>query len=168
MNVDVLVVGAGLAGLHTATQLALRGYDVVLVDRRSDLRAGIHTTGIFVRKSFDDFDLPRELLGPPIRRVVLYPPNRLKPIVLVSDRDEFRVGDMGGLYAASARSASEAGAMVMLGSSYAGRAQGGFLVTAPAGPESRTGRCARRSAGPARAGLDRSTRPCTPRRAVRR
>lgn len=134
MNVDVLVVGAGLAGLHTATQLALRGYDVVLVDRRSDLSAGIHTTGIFVRKSFDDFDLPRELLGPPIRRVVLYPPNRLKPIVLVSDRDEFRVGDMGGLYAAAARSASQAGAMVMLGSSYAGRAEGGFLVTAPSGP----------------------------------
>lgn len=134
INSDVLVVGAGLAGLHTATQLAVRGYDVVLVDRRSDLTAGIHTTGIFVRRTLDDFDLPDQFLGPPIRRVVLYPPDRRRPIALVSDRDEFRVGDMGGLYAAAERAASEAGAKVLLGSAYARRVEGGFLLASSSGP----------------------------------
>ena len=32
-DVDVLVVGAGLAGLHMATLLARRGHDVLLVMR---------------------------------------------------------------------------------------------------------------------------------------
>ena len=72
-TVDVLVVGAGLAGLHTATLLARRGHAVMLVDRRTDLTTAIRTTGIFVRKTLDDFPLPEEALGPPIRRVVLYP-----------------------------------------------------------------------------------------------
>ncbi|WP_324274606.1 FAD-dependent oxidoreductase [Blastococcus brunescens] len=71
--VDVLVVGAGLAGLHTATLLAERGHDVLLAERRPGLAGAVRTTGIFVRKTLDDFPLPPEHLGPPIRRVVLYP-----------------------------------------------------------------------------------------------
>jgi flavin-dependent dehydrogenase len=94
-DVDVLVVGAGLAGLHTATLLARRGHDVLLVDRRPTLTGAIRTTGIFVRKTLDDFVLPPGCLGPPIRRVLLYPPGLRRPVVLDSERDEFRVGDMG-------------------------------------------------------------------------
>ena len=37
-SADVLVVGAGLAGLHTATLLARRGHDVLLADRRRLIR----------------------------------------------------------------------------------------------------------------------------------
>ena len=91
---DVLVVGAGLAGLHTATLLARRGHAVMLVDRRTDLTTAIRTTGIFVRKTLDDFPLPAGSLGPPIRRVVLYPPGLARPVTLDSPRDEYRVGDM--------------------------------------------------------------------------
>jgi hypothetical protein len=47
----------------------------VLVDRRARLTDGIRTTGIFVRRTFDDFALPPGCLGPPIRRVLLYPPS---------------------------------------------------------------------------------------------
>jgi flavin-dependent dehydrogenase len=101
--VDVLVVGAGLAGLHTATLLARRGRDVLLVERRPTLTGAIRTTGIFVRKTLDDFPLPVECLGPPIRRVVLYPPGLRRPVALVSDRDEYRVGDMAPLYLAAGR-----------------------------------------------------------------
>ncbi|MGH3323468.1 MAG: FAD-dependent oxidoreductase, partial [Streptomyces sp.] len=72
-STDVLVIGAGLAGLHTATLLARQGHDVLLVERRASLASAIRTTGIFVRKTLDDFPLPPEHLGPPIRRVVLYP-----------------------------------------------------------------------------------------------
>ncbi len=72
-DADVLVVGAGLAGLHTATLLARRGHEVLLAERRPGLTGAIRTTGIFVRKTLDDFPLPPECLGPPIRRVVLHP-----------------------------------------------------------------------------------------------
>ncbi len=127
--VDVLVVGAGLAGLHTARLLAERGHDVLLAERRPSLTGAIRTTGIFVRKTLDDFDLPPECLGPPIRRVVLYPPGLRRPVTLDSDRDEFRVGDMAPLYEASARAAAAAGVRIALGTRYAGRRDGGYLLT---------------------------------------
>ncbi len=134
MNADVLVVGAGLAGLHTATRLARRGHDVLLADRRTTLTGAIRTTGIFVRKTLDDFPLPAEHLGPAIRRMVLYPPRLDRPVVLDSDRDEYRVGDMGPLYAAAARTAAEAGVRIALGTRYTGRRDGVSLLSGPGGP----------------------------------
>lgn len=133
-SVDVLVVGAGLAGLHTATLLARRGHDVLLVERRSGLAGAIRTTGIFVRKTLDDFDLPPDCLGPPIRRVVLYPPDHRDPVVLDSDRDEYRVGDMAPLYEAAARDARAAGVRIALGTRYAGRGLSTVLLAGPDGP----------------------------------
>ncbi|SEH01077.1 Dehydrogenase (flavoprotein) [Nonomuraea solani] len=119
-TVDVLVVGAGLAGLHTARLLARRGLSVLVVDRRRSLSSGIRTTGIFVRRTLDDFDLPDHLLGPGIRDVLLYPPSRRDPIRLTSDRDEYRVADMAAVYEHAHRAASSAGARVLLGVRYAG------------------------------------------------
>ena len=117
-KVDVLVAGAGLAGLHTARLLAGRGYDVLVVDRRRTLAAGIRTTGIFVRRTLEDFALPAEHLGPAIRRVVLHPPSLRDPVELVSARDEFRVADMAGVYAHALAGARRAGARVRLGVAY--------------------------------------------------
>ncbi|MGY1740820.1 MULTISPECIES: FAD-dependent oxidoreductase [unclassified Blastococcus] len=133
-SVDVLVVGAGLAGLHTATLLARRGHDVLLAERRPALDGAVRTTGIFVRRTLDDFALPPEHLGPPIRRVVLYPPDLRRPVELVSDRDEFRVGDMGPLYRAAAREAADAGVRLALATRYEGRRDGVCLLTGPGGP----------------------------------
>jgi flavin-dependent dehydrogenase len=133
-SADVLVVGAGLAGLHTATLLAQRGHDVLLAERRHNLAGAIRTTGIFVRRTLDDFPLPDDLLGPPIRRVVLYPPSRRRPVTLVSRRDEFRVGDMAQVYRAAAGEAADAGVRMALGTRYAGRRGDTFLVAGPDGP----------------------------------
>ena len=115
---DVLVVGAGLAGLHTAWLLALQGHDVLVVDRRRSLDSGIRTTGIFVRRTLEDFALPAEHLGPAIRRVLLYPPSLRRPVELISPRDEFRVADMAGVYTHALTRARLAGARVHLGVSY--------------------------------------------------
>jgi flavin-dependent dehydrogenase len=119
-TIDVLVVGAGLAGLHTARLLAERGLDVMVAERRRTLATGIRTTGIFVRRTLDSFDLPDHLFGPGIRDVVLYPPSRRSPVRLTSGRVEYRVADMVGVYAYAHRAAEAAGARVELGLRYAG------------------------------------------------
>jgi flavin-dependent dehydrogenase len=94
---DVVVVGAGLAGLQCTRLLAGHGLRVALVDRKESLSESVHTTGIFVRRSLEDFALPAAHLGPPIRHVTIYAPSR-RAVDIVSDRDEFRIGRMGPLY----------------------------------------------------------------------
>ena len=53
---DVVIIGAGLAGLQCAKLLSRQGAKILLVDRKTDLTKGVHTTGIFVRKTLEDFD----------------------------------------------------------------------------------------------------------------
>lgn len=105
---DVLVVGAGLAGLWTARRLAGAGLDVVLVDGRSQVDCQIRTTGIFVRRTLTDFPLPAACFGPPVRRVMLYSPGR-RGLCLESPHAEFRVARMGPLYRQLLESGREAG-----------------------------------------------------------
>lgn len=94
---DVTIIGAGLAGLQCARLLARQGVSVLLVDRKHSLDQKIHTTGIFVRRTLVDFDLPDDCLGPPIKHVTLYSPAH-RSLELVSQHDEFRIGRMGQLY----------------------------------------------------------------------
>jgi flavin-dependent dehydrogenase len=94
---DVVVIGAGLAGLETARRMAERGLCVLLADQKTALERSVHTTGIFVRRTLEDFDLPDDCLGPPVRHVVLYSP-RGRTLPLESARTEYRVGRMGTLY----------------------------------------------------------------------
>jgi flavin-dependent dehydrogenase len=94
---DVTIIGAGLAGLQCARLLARQGLNVLLVDRKNTLDQKVHTTGIFVRRTLVDFDLPEDCLGPPIKHVTLYSPAH-RSLELVSQHDEFRIGRMGQLY----------------------------------------------------------------------
>lgn len=107
--VDVMIVGAGLAGLQCARLLARSGVQVWIVDRRARVEQNIQTTGIFVRKTLEDFDLPESTLGPPIRDVLLYPPSKVNPLRLSSTHDEFRIGDVGALNRRFLAEAEEAG-----------------------------------------------------------
>src|ERR1700730_10449186 len=116
-NYDVIVVGAGLAGLQTARLLGERGFRVLLVDRKPSLDRSIHTTGIFVRRTLEDFALPEDCLGPPVRHVTLYSPAR-RSMELSSPQDEFRVGRMGLLYQRFLNNAKRAGVAWMPSTRY--------------------------------------------------
>ncbi len=94
---DVSIIGAGLAGLQCARLLAQQNVNVLLVDRKNTLDQKIHTTGIFVRRTLVDFDIPDDCLGPAIKHVTLYSP-ALRPLELVSPHEEFRIGRMAQLY----------------------------------------------------------------------
>src|SRR5687767_2568797 len=116
---DVLVVGGGLAGLACARGLAAAGIDTLLVDQKRGLGERVHTTGIFVRRTLEDFALPADCLGPAIRDLVLYSPARRR-LRLASRHDEFRVGKMAALYQRMRGDAEAAGARVLLGHRFAG------------------------------------------------
>ena len=94
---DVIIIGAGLAGLQCARLLGKQGLRVLLADRKTSLDQKIHTTGIFVRRTLQDFDLPEDCLGPTIRRVSLYSPKH-RVLHLESEHDEYRIGKMARLY----------------------------------------------------------------------
>jgi len=94
---DVTIIGAGLAGLQCARLLGKQGLRVLLVDRKPTLDQSIHTTGIFVRRTLEDFDIPEDCLGPVVRHVDLYSPQH-RVLKLESKHNEFRVGRMGRLY----------------------------------------------------------------------
>lgn len=110
----MLVVGGGLAGLSCARGLAAAGARTILIDQKRRLGERIHTTGIFVRRTLEDFALPEGCLGPAVSDVVLYSPRRRR-LALSSPHAEFRVGHMGALYERMRDRASAAGAEVRTG-----------------------------------------------------
>lgn len=125
---DVIIVGAGLAGLQCGRLLGRQGVRVLLVDRKPQLDQSIHTTGIFVRRTLEDFDLPEDCLGPPVRHVTLYSPARRK-LELSSSHDEFRIGQMGKLYQRLLENCLRAGVEWMPATRYAEhRSSNGHVV----------------------------------------
>ena len=126
---DVVVVGAGLAGLVAAHGLTERGASVLLVDRRRSVEERVATTGIFVRRTLEDFDLPDDCLGPPVRDVILASPAG-RELHLTSDAVEYRVGRMGLLYRRWLDKAVTAGAVWAPGTTFveAVSAAGGGLA----------------------------------------
>ena len=121
---DAVVVGAGLAGLQVTKLLARDGARVLLADRKNSLEDAVHTTGIFVRRTLEDFDLPRDCLGPAVRKVRLYSPAR-RVQELESEHEEFRVGRMGRLYTRMLEECIEARAVWSPATRYAGLEAGG-------------------------------------------
>lgn len=114
---DVIIVGAGLAGLHCAQLLGRRGMRVLLVDRKRSIEHSVHTTGIFVRRTLEDFDFPEDCLGPPVKHVTLYSPSG-RSQEFTSPHDEFRIGRMGRLYTRYLEQCCRAGVTWMPATSY--------------------------------------------------
>src|SRR5687768_754282 len=107
---DVTIIGAGLAGLQLARLLARGGASVLLVDARRNVTDCVRTTGIFVRRTFEDFPALDPFLGSPIRSIGVHSPAG-RSIELASEHDEFRVGRMKPLVESLLQQATAAGAV---------------------------------------------------------
>ena len=55
---DVVVIGAGPAGLFASLRLAQSGLRVALLEEHQVVGDPVHCTGILAREAFDEFDLP--------------------------------------------------------------------------------------------------------------
>jgi digeranylgeranylglycerophospholipid reductase len=95
---DVIVVGAGFAGLACAHELATQGLRVCVIDRKQDLGERMHTTGILVQEACDAPLLAG--LSPSLLRAVphvrLYAPN-LRSVRLGADGYRFYTTDTPAL-----------------------------------------------------------------------
>lgn len=95
---DVIVVGAGFAGLACARELAVRGLRVCVIDRKQHLGERIHTTGILVQEACDApllDGMPPALLRT-VPHIRLYSPN-LRSVRLGADGYRFHTTDTPAL-----------------------------------------------------------------------
>lgn len=107
---DCLIIGAGFAGLQCARSAARRGINTLVIDRKPEIGAKLHTTGILVKEVADQLEVPRQLTRK-IRGVRLYSPN-LNSIDLVSPGYHFLATDTAGLLKWMASQAEQAGAAI--------------------------------------------------------
>ena len=107
-QIDLLIVGAGFAGLACARAAAEAGLKVVVIDRKAYAGQNVHTTGILVQEASRLLDLPEDVVRP-IRGVKLYTPS-LDCVSLYSDQYIFRATDTPRLLQILAEQATLAGA----------------------------------------------------------
>lgn len=115
LSVDVLVVGAGPAGLFAAERLAKDGAHVLVCEEHDRVGDPAHCTGILASESFDEFDLPRETALNTLAAARFVSPSGLTvpyasgvPVATVIDRPAFD--------RALAARATAAGATILTGS----------------------------------------------------
>ncbi len=96
---DVIIVGGGPGGLHTASLLAKEGVDVLVLERKEKLGESVICTGIIGDEAFTKFNLPEETIVRELQTVELISPFKTKlvychpkPFAFVVDRALFDKG----------------------------------------------------------------------------
>jgi len=100
---DVIVVGGGPSGLHTANLLSDYGLSVVLFEEHSEIGKGVVCSGVVSKEAFLRYDLPKESIVGQIKDAELFSPGGLhlsyhhpETAALVVDRQIFdkRLGEL--------------------------------------------------------------------------
>lgn len=72
---DVVIVGAGPAGLFAAARLARSGLDVAVLEEHTEAGVPVHCTGVVADAAFDEFGLTRQSLLNPLKRARFFAPS---------------------------------------------------------------------------------------------
>ena len=111
---DVIVVGAGPAGLYTAFLLAGHGLEVLVLEEHAEVGIPTHCTGVVSAEAYDLYKIPEHVvLHRPSTCLVVSPGGTT--VEFRSPGEEIAVLDRGALDQALARSAQDAGATVVTG-----------------------------------------------------
>ncbi len=156
---DLVIVGAGFAGLACARRAAERGLSVLVLERQSEPGEHIHTTGILVKEAWEEWGAPAHLVRR-IDRVRIYTPSH-RFMELERDGYFFMATDTGRLMRHLVRETRRAGAEVRFGKKYRGvRAGRAALDVNGSGARCRflVGADGARSGVAASVGLDRNGR----------
>lgn len=113
---DLIIVGAGFAGLTCARHAAELGLDVLVIDRKAHAGQAPHTTGIIVKEAMEEFAVPTYLTRK-VSGIRLYSPS-LKYFDLYSPGYYFLATDTPGYLQFLASAAEKAGATVVFNSEY--------------------------------------------------
>ncbi len=109
-QVDIVIVGAGFAGLACAKKAAELGLEVLVIDRKPHAGHSPHTTGIIVKEALETFPVPSNLLRK-VEGIRLYSP-ALKHFDLASPGYYFMTTDTPGYLQYMAELAEKAGARI--------------------------------------------------------
>ena len=113
---DLVIVGAGFAGLACARRAAALGLATLIIERQPEPGASIHTTGLLVQEVVERLAPPCGLLRR-IEGVRLYAPS-LRHIDLAASGYGFHATDTAGLMRWMAAEAERAGAELRWSSPY--------------------------------------------------
>lgn len=93
---DVIIVGGGPSGLHTASFLADYGISVALFEKNSEIGRDVVCSGVISREAFSRYDLPQEAIVGRLKEANLFSPRGIsiyyshpEEAVVVVDRHIF-------------------------------------------------------------------------------
>jgi digeranylgeranylglycerophospholipid reductase len=108
---DVVIIGAGPAGLTTAARLAMHGHDVLVLEEHPDVGRPVHCTGVLGAEAFDELDLPRQSILA-ITGEASFRYGHGEPVCVETDRIKAAIVDRGVFDSALAVRARDAGAEI--------------------------------------------------------